>query len=130
MIQVEDVSNPKKRRKRRRPDPKRSRAARRAAKRPDVARAREKARKKFARSGEGKQFFKKLGKFNSRRAMLKHECVLRHGVLALREFMAADPPSVLHEMARELYHLCSEGRISPGDLRDRIDQLATQAERY
>jgi len=126
----EDASNPKKRKKRRRPDPKRSRAAKKAAKKPDAKRAREKSQKKFARSGEGKKFFKKLGKFNSRRAMLKHECALRHGVLALREFMDAHPPSTLRGEAEELYSRCSEGSIHPSDLRDRIDQLAARAERY
>jgi hypothetical protein len=127
---TEDARQPKKRKKRRRPDPKRSRAAKLAAKKPKAKRAREKARKAFVRSGAGKQFYKKLGKFNSRRAMLRHECALRHGVLALREFMNTNPPHALREEAEELYRMCSQGQIHVTDLRDRIDRLAARAEDY
>lgn len=123
----EDAKNPKKKR-RKRVDPAKSRAAKKAANKPGAKRNRAKARKKYAKSGEGRQFYKKLGKFNSRRSMTKTEGGMKWNALAIQEFLNADPPHRLRLMAEAIRNDIQGGRCGWRDISDKIDKLADIAE--
>ena len=125
---VVDEAGPLKKLRKKRKDPKRSLAAKKAAKKPAAKRARSKARKKFAKSGAGRQFFKKLGKFNARRSMTKSEGGMKWNVLAVQDFLAANPPGHLQVEAEAIYHDIQSGRFGWESIRDRIDTLAEKAE--
>lgn len=119
----EDIRNPKKRRRKRK-DPKRSRAAKKAARNPQTRMKRQKAMKKFAKSGAGRQFHKKLGRFNARRSMTKKEGGMKWNTLAIQEFLAVNPPHHLRLEAEAIYHDIQSGQHRWESIRDRIDMLA------
>lgn len=125
---AEDARNPKKRRKRKRPDPKRSRAAKKAAKNPKTKQKKKKAAKKFAKSAEGKAFHKKLGRFNSRRSLTKSERTLNWAVLALNDYIAAGPPDDLLSEAKSILGECGNGIVSAPEIIVRVEKLALATE--
>lgn len=128
MTQPIDEAEPLKKLRTKRKDPKRSLAAKKAARNPETQRKRAVAQKKFAKSGAGRQFHKKLGKFNARRSMTKAEGGMKWNALAVQDFLAANPPRQLQAEAEAIYSDIQSGRFGWESIRDRIDMLAERAE--
>jgi hypothetical protein len=124
----EDASMVKKRKKKKRPDPKRSRAAKKAAKDPKTKAARKKGAKKFHKSAKGKAFHKKLGRFNAKRSTLKASRNLPMALQVIKEFMAADLPEEWIKRAQAMLNVCSEGPVDVNQVIDEIDRLAEDVE--